>query len=227
MLVNKKTLVRLIAIITLGSVMIAAALGLLLLFSILKYSDNIGKILLSCLTLVVAGVLGFNSVKAITSGNKIGVLAGFMLAVSAVLFLILIWLSDALGDFYDAFGRIVVIVSSISILLNVIIANYVSLGKHLLAVQIIYYLLLTYIIATIDSVILGSSALIQLWQLFVAAIIIGLTLFVVLVVKGKTLAQKETEIKAADGFITIPKAEYEEMKAEIERLKAIVGEKSE
>lgn len=226
-MVNKKTLIKTVSAVSLVSVIVAALIGLGLLFSFFAYSDFTGKILLTCLTLFIAGILGFNSINAITSGNKISVAAGILLVVSAFLFLVLIWLGDALGGFYDTYIYIVVIVSMLSVLLNVIIANYVSLGKSLLAAQVVFDICLAYILLTVSFVIFGSSALIQFWQVFVADIIVVLALYGVLKIKGKNIAQKETEIKAENGYITIKKEEYEEMKAEIERLKAIVEQKGE
>lgn len=224
---NRKTLLKTVSAFSMASVIVAALIGLGLLFAVFDYSDVIGKILLSALTLFIAGILGFNSINAITSGNKISIAAGIMLIVSAALFLILIWLGDYLGGFYDAYIYIVVIISMLSVLLNVIIANYVALGKSLLAIQVIFDICLAYILLTLSFVIFGSSALIQFWQIFVADAIVVLALYGVLKIKGKNIAQKETEIKAVGGYITIKKEEYEQMKAEIERLKAIIEEKGE
>lgn len=227
---SKKSLVKFIAIITLTSVIIAGLLGLGLLFGIISFDTFwVGRVLLTCLTLVVAGILAFNSVNAITSGNKAGLIAGLLITVSAALFLTLIWAVNALGDFYETYLKIVVIVSAITVFFNVLVANYVRLKNSIIAVQVIFYLLFAYIITAIIFAVLGNTALIEVeeWMVFGAAIIIDLTLYVILVVKGKTLSQKDTEIKFAEGYVSIPKTEYEEMKAEIQRLKAIIENKGE
>lgn len=226
-MLNKKSLVKITSAITLISVIVAALLGLGLLFSIFESNWWIERVLLSCLTLVVAGVLAFNSIRAMTSGNKVGVIAGILIPVSAVLFLILIWLVNVLGDLFSPFLYVVVIVSAISILLNIIISNYVALGKSLLLLQVIFYLLVAYVIFVLSALILGyPSLIVNLWMVFAAVIIVMLTLFIVLVVKKKTILQNETE-KIAEGYIKIRKSEYEEMKAEIARLKALAGEAEE
>ena len=85
---------------------------------------------------------------------------------------------------------------------------------------------MAYITLTVDLVILGNDALIKMWTIFVAAIIISFTLWIALKVKGKTVAQEKID-RVNEGYITIPKSEYEEMKAELERLKAIVDGKEE
>ena len=71
---------------------------------------------------------------------------------------------------------------------------------------------------------MDSDALIQYWMPFVAAIIVALTLIIILIVKKKTLLQTATEERIGDGYVRITKAEYEGLKAEILRLKALVGE---
>ena len=227
MAVSKKTLVKTISIITLISVIVAALIGLGLLFSIISMSFWVGRILLSCLTLAVAGILAFNSIRAMTSGNKIGVIAGILIPVSAGLFLVLIWLVDVLGSFYQTFLYIVVIVSSISILLNVIISNVVSMGKSLILLQVIYYLLISYIILTLDFVIFGNLALIKLWMVFGAVVIVAIALFAVFIVKKKNIFQNEAEQRVAEGYVKITVEEYEGLKAEVARLKALVGEPKE
>ena len=118
----------------------------------------------------------------------------------------------------------------VSILLNLIVGNYIQLKKSLLLVQIVQYISVAYVELVLALVILGNTALIVYWQIFVLAIIVALTLWIVLKVKIKNIAQRETENSVnADGkeLITITKAEYEEMKAEIERLRALVGQKGE
>ena len=114
----------------------------------------------------------------------------------------------------------------ISILLDLIIGNYIILGKSLLVVQVFQYLSFAYVELVIAFAILGSSALISLWQVFVLAIIVALTLYIVLKVKEKAIAQKEVETKVngnGDGFVTITKAEYEELKAAAEKLKNLTA----
>ncbi|MDY6367175.1 MAG: hypothetical protein SPL13_01460 [Clostridia bacterium] len=227
MAVNKKTLVKTISIITLVSVIVAALIGLGLLFKIISVDFWIGRILLSCLTLAVAGILGFNSIRAITSGNKIGLIAGILIPVSAGLFLVLIWLVDVLGSFYQPFLYVVVIISSISILMNVIISNVMSMGKSLILLQVIYYLLISYIILTLDFVIFGNLVLINHWMIFGAVVIVAIALFAIFLVKKKNIFQNEAEQRVAEGYVKITVEEYEGLKAEVARLKALVGETDE
>ena len=220
--ISKKTLVKSVSTVILVCVIAAAAIGLGLLFTLLEFSDLVANVLLSLLTVFIAGLFLLNSINAVTAGNKVGIFAAFMIIISAILFLLLIWA----GDLGEIFNYIIVIVSMVSILLNLIVGHYIMLRKSLLIVQILLYLNFAYVELVLTFVILGSSALIVYWQIFVAAIIIALTLYIVLKVKEKNIAQKETETKVngnGNEFVTITKKEYEELKAAAEKLKELTG----
>ena len=109
----------------------------------------------------------------------------------------------------------------VSILLDLIVGNYILLGKSLLFIQILQYLSFAYVELVLAFVILGSAALIVYWQIFVLAIIVALTLYIVLKVKEKNIAQKETE--SSEELVTITKAEYEELLAAAEKLKELTA----
>ena len=224
---DKQTLVQTVSTVILVCVGAAALIGLGLLFSIISFSDILGQVLLSLLTLFIAGLFLLNSINAVTQGNKVGIFAAFMILLSALLFLVLIWAGDYLGSFANVFNYIIVIVSMLSILLDVIIGHYIVLKTRFLAVQIFMYISLAYLETVLAFAILGNGALIALWQIFVAAIIVALTLYIVLKVKEKNLAQEHAEIKAEDGeYVTISKQEYENLKAELERLRELTAEKT-
>lgn len=223
-IIERKKLFKIISAEILVCVISAALIGIGLLFGLFKGTDVIGQIMLTLLTLFIAGLFLLNSINAVTAGNKVGIAAAIMLVVSALLCIILIWAGDLLGDFYDTYARITVIVAMVSILLDLIVGNYIILGKSLLIVQIFQYLSFAYVELVIAFLILGSEALINVWQIFVLAIIIALTLYIVLKVKEKNIAQKETETKVnANGeeMVTITKKEYEELKAAAEKLKEL------
>lgn len=226
---KKNVLVKSVSTVILVCVIAAAIIGLGLLFGLLGGSDLIGNILLSLLTVFIAGLFLLNSINAVTVGNKVGIFAAFMIIVSAILFLLLIWLSNYFGDFGTIFNYIIVIVSMVSVLLNLIIGHYIVLGKSLLAVQIFLYLCFGYVELVLAFAILGDSSLISLWQVFVTAIIVALTLYIVLKVKEKNIAQHKVEENKAnnsDEYVTITKTEYENLKAEIARLKELTADQN-
>ena len=220
--ISKKGFVRIISTVILTCVIASAVIGLGLLFRLLSLSDTLVSILLSLLTVFIAGLFLLNSINAVTAGNKFGIFVACMIIISAILFLLLIWMKN-LGV---VFNYVIVIVSMISILLNLITGHFIVLGKSLIAVQVFLYLSFAYVELVLSFLILGNAKLIEHWQIFVAAIIIAITLYVFLKVKEKNIAQREVETKAnikADEYVTITKQEYEELKVAALRLKEITA----
>lgn len=221
--IERTTLTRTISTVILVCVIAAAAIGLGLLFSLFGFSDILGKVLLSLLTVFIAGLFLLNSINALTAGNKVGTFAAFMIIVSAALFLLLIWI----GNLGEIFNYVIVIVSMVSILLNLIVGHYIVLRKSLLAIQICLYVAFAYVELVISFLILGDDSLIMFWQIFVTAIIVSITLYIVLKVKEKNIAQRKVEnivAQNSDEYITITKTEYENLKAEVERLRELTAQ---
>ncbi|MBO4252266.1 MAG: hypothetical protein J5911_06380 [Clostridia bacterium] len=225
--INKQNLFKIISGVIVSCVVAAAAIGILLLFSIVSYSDVLGQILLSLLIVFIAGLFLLNSINALAVGNKLGIFAAFMVLVSALLFFVLIWANAYLGDFGEVFSYIIVIVSMVSVFLNLIVGNYIALGRNLLAVQIVLYICFAYAELVISFAILGNDALIKYWQILVAAIIVAFTLYIVLKVKQKNIAKSmiDADLTDKENYVTIPKSEYENLKAEVERLREMVNAK--
>lgn len=224
--IEKNSLVKIISGVIIACTVAAAAIGLGRLFNLIGDSDILGQILLSLLTIFIAGLFLLNSINAITVGNKLGIFAAFMIMLSALLFLVLIWANQYLGSFGEIFSYIIVSVSMLSVLLNIIVGNYIALGKSLIALQVILYICFAYVELVVSFAIFGNSTLINYWQILVAAIIVILTLFIVLKVKQKNIAQASAVRGAENGeYITITKTEYENLKAEVERLRELTAQK--
>ena len=217
--IEKKVLVKSVSTVILVCVIAAAIIGLCLLFGVMEAGDTVVNGLLTLLTVFIAGLFLLNSINAITSGNKFGIFAAFMIILSAILFFLLIWV----GTLGEAFNYVIVIVSMVSILLNLIIGHYIVLRKSLIAVQVFLYLAFAYVELVLAFLILGNSSLIEVWQVFVTAIIVALTLYIVLKVKEKNIAQHDVELKTDDEYVSITKQEYEELKAAAEKLKELTA----
>lgn len=212
---NKRKLRKIISVTSIMSVAIAGLIGLGLLFSILSFSDIIENILLSVLIVFIAGLCLLNALDAIVKKNKMGLItAGFVL-ISSVLILAMVWAGEYFGSFYDAYTKIVVIVAMASVFLDVIVGNYIIMGKKNLIIQIIDYLAFLYVEVAISFSILGSDALIKYYIPFIAAIIVFLVLFAIL----RVLAR---ENRATD--LAANKTELDQLKEENARLKKILEE---
>ncbi|MBQ6922174.1 MAG: hypothetical protein IJQ66_03700 [Clostridia bacterium] len=213
---NGKKLFKWVSVAIIFSVAAAGLVGIGLLFNIIGYSNVVGNILLTLLTTFIAGLFLLNSINAVKVGNKLGIFAAFMLILSAALYYVKIWFGITNIAANTVFTYFIVLVSMASILLDLIVADYVELGKSFLAVQIAFYVAVAYIELTVSLLIFGNKTLINLWQIFVTAIIVAFVLYIVLKVKKKNLMN----VEKADGngeYVTITRAEYENLKALAER----------
>ncbi len=216
---DKRKLVKVVSAEILVCVILSAAIGLLLLFNLIKGSNIVGNLLLTLLTAFISGLFFLNSVNAIAKGNKVGTASAIAIFVCAVLYIVLIWLGDKLGSVYTPYIYTLVILSMVSIFMNLVISNYIALGSKLLLIQIFLYIFFAYIETTLAFTILGNLVLINFWQIFLAAIIIAITLYVVLKVKQKNVLHDENIVKAnGEEYVTITKTEYDRLKAAEERL---------
>lgn len=223
MVKDRKKLVKAVSTLIIVCVVIAAIIGLLLLFNMIEGSTLIGNIMLTLLTVFISGLFFLNSVNAIVKGNKLGIAAAIAIMICAVLYILLIWIGDTITEAFTLYPHFVVILSMASIFLNLVISNYITLGKSLLGLQVALYISFGYIETAAAFAILGNPVLIEVWQIFVAAIIVSLALYVVLKVKQKNIAQAESQNKLGENgeFVTITKEEYERLKAAEEKLKAM------
>ena len=221
--IKNNSFFKAITIAIIACVVAAALIGIGLLFNIVKPTDTVGKIMLTLLTIFIAGLFLLNSVNALAAGNKVGIVSAFMLSISALLCIGLIWLKGVMGDFVGVYGKIVVIVAIASILLNLIIGNYVTFGKKLIVIQIIQYITFAYVELVLAFVILGNNTLINFWHVFAICAIVTLTLYAVLTVKQKGVFQANGGASAvADGdVVTISREEYERLKDAEKQLKEI------
>ena len=212
---NKRVLRKIITITAISCVAIAGLIGLALLFNIFSYADFIGNILLTVLIVFLAGMCLLNAIDAIAKMNKTGIItAGFVL-LSSVLFLVMVWAGKFFGGFYDAYAKITVIIAMASILLDVIVGNYIVMGKKNLVLQIIDYIALVYIEIAIALAILGFDTLIKIWTLFGAVVIVFIVLYIILRVLAKAKRSNEQAVE---------KKELEDLKAENERLKKLLDD---
>lgn len=218
----KKTL----STVLIACVGIATVIGILMLFNVVGMTKTVGNIYLSLLTVVVAGILLLNSVEAIGRKNTFGLISLGCILVSAVMFLIVIWLSEV----SDGFLKTTVVFSLASVLFNTIVANYILLGKRMLALQVAFYVVLAYAEVVIGAAIIGFEKLIEggMLTVFILDLILLLATFLILKIKSKNLtvsAEKETHAfsvsksDTGEEMITIPLKLYNEMQAVYEKSK--------
>jgi len=216
---NKNKMKKIISTISLVCIGVSALIGLGLLFKILELNEFIGKLMLSILTVFVVGICLMNAIDSIVKKNKFGIATIFMVLISSILVLIWIWLPLQKETILsNTYSKVVIIVSMVSIMLDVIVGNSVILGKKLLALQIICSLFLAYIEIVISLAILGNTTLLNSWQIFAACIIVFITLFIMLRVKVKGEQKAESNENISDDTIVITRSEYNSLKQRISDL---------
>lgn len=207
---------------TLGLVGVATLMALLGIFGVPVFKGVGLQILFTVVTLAVVALLLLNTAELIERKNVVAYISLGLLALSAVLFLIIIW-----GKLFvvDTFGRITVTISMVSVVFNIITANALKLGKRYLVVQLIEYALLAVIVVLITITIfdgkfarLGSA---YFWASVVVAFAMGIA---VSVFAKKVASEGYAASKVKEGYIQVSKEEYDKLVAENQELKKKLAE---
>lgn len=218
---NGKQLKKILSIISIVSISITCILGICQLISILPDSIIVGNIFLTLLTIVIACCLMFNSVYAIEKKNKFGYASSGLLGLSAFLVLLVIWIPTFRKG--TIMINIAIWISALSIFFNILINNYIKLGKKLLPLQIISYVLLGYLEFALCCM-LGDYSFTKYISTEIVLGIVALlwiTLNVILLIKRKDAlaSNKQNEGEIPEGMMLISKEEYQRLLDEIETLK--------
>ncbi len=203
--------------ITLGIVGVMTAMALLGLFGIPVFAGVGLKVLFSLITLTIVGVLLLNTIDLIEKKNIIAFVSAALIALSAVLFLGVIWGKVTITA---TFAKFTVCLSMLSTLFNIIVANVLKLGKKYLIVQVIEYALLSYIVISLNYGIFSGNFEFIGSILFWAAVIISFGMGIALSVLSKKVVSDTLMAKVVkEGYVQIKKEEYDALLAENAELK--------
>jgi hypothetical protein len=212
-----------ISYISLGTVAIAAILALLGLFGVAVFEGVMSKILFTDIAFAVVSVLLIDTIELAAKKNIIAIISTALLCVSLLLFLGVIWLN---APIFDDYGQITVVVSLASTEFSIIVGHIVKLGKKCMALQVITYAILTFVIGVVCFAILGMGSLeifLSVW--YWAAVIIAIALSIALKVFAKKVAADNMQAKVIkDGYIQVKEAEYNAVLAENAELKRKLAE---
>lgn len=202
---------------------VAALLAILGLFGLPIFSGIMSQILFTDIAFAVSSILLIDTIELASKKNIIAIISTALIALSLLLFLGVIWAEVAI---FASYGQITVVVSLLSVEFSVIVSNIIKLGKSYLALQIINYLFLTFIIGAICLAIFGVISVdifITVW--FWAAVIVTLALSIALKVFAKKVATEKMESKMLKvGFIQVKEDEYKALLAENAELKKKLAE---
>jgi len=198
-------------------IVIAAVIGLLLLFKLFSATSLLGSIMLTLLTVFVSSIFLITSVDVLGKNKKFGIFSVSSIAISAILFLIMIWYSAiSHNEINGIFFKATVTLAAISLLANLVFSLVLSLGKHLVPVQLLCYLCFIFI----ETVLLimaysGNADILQgiFTTILSAVAIVFVVSYIVLKIKAKGFKEKDNE-----DYIKITKEEYESLKNRIKEL---------
>lgn len=211
-----KKLQKIIVLTSIISLSLSGLIGIGLLLDIFKnYSDAMNCVLLTLLTIFVAGLLLLTSTEAIARKNKLGYISSSLILLSGFMMLLQIWLAYLVKDFGDIYIKIVLIISALSIFFNIIVNNYITLGKNLLVVQIIGYVTFIYFEFALVSTLSFGLELINIP--FGIVTIVWIVMFLILKIKSKEFKANSSEM------VTITRIEYDDLKNRIKELEEMLN----
>ena len=220
---NTKLIKKWISIISIICISVSGILGILYATKILKDSIYLGNVFLTLLTFVVVGLLLLNCISMPKEKEKLGLGSMILIGASMLLTLFTIWVKPLRDS--KVFLNIVIWICAISIFINILVGNYLKLGKKLLVVQIISYVLLAFLEFLLCGNILSYAFIEKISNGVVIGVVIiaWLTLSIILFIKGKDSNLKiENETSTQnlpEGMMLISKKEYEAMLQELENLR--------
>ena len=206
------------------------AVGLLIsaIFGINVFKGTLFNVLLSFATLAVAGAFSLNALNFMKKNRVIAFITFALLGTLTVIAFIIFWGNIELTG---AFAKVVGILAMTTIFFNIIVSNYLKLGRNNFVIQVITYVLIGAIDIILTLEILEVNVLLYIPRLFVVACLVCFALLVTLSILGKKVPEEarvesKPEAKEDGNIVKLKKEEYEAMlkkigalEAEIERLK--------
>lgn len=212
-----KKLQKIIALTSIICLSLGGLIGIGLLLNIFgeNPSEAITCVLLTLLTIFVAGLLLLTSTEAIARKNKLGYISSSLILLSAFMMILQIWLAYLVPDFGETYIKIVLIISALSIFFSIVVNNYITLGKNLLVVQIIGYVTFIYFEFALVSTISFDLELVNIP--FWIITIVWIVMFLILKIKSKEFKTNSSEM------ITITRQEYDDLKNKIKELEEMLN----
>lgn len=200
--------------------LVAMSLCVLLLigaiFGLKVFDGTVLKILLTFATIAVGSAFAISAVNIFDRNRIISIVALSLIALSMVFGLIVFWMGFNVSV---AFNKFTLILSMLAILFNIIVSLILKLDKRYLVLQIITYafIVLIDIILTLQILNVDVFGIKSFWKYFIAICLIAFGLLCATSIIGRRsdVVQKDDK---TNGFVKVPKTEYEEMKKRIESL---------
>ena len=205
-----------VTIATLVSLGLCGVILILSIFGVFEFSGIVFKLLLTFATIVAAGSITLNPLTLVQAKNKWGYVSIALILTSSILVLLMIWI-DAIREISVLF-KLTGTISILSIIASIIISNAVKLGKKLLAVQIVSYVIICATFTMIALIIWGIdifdiNLMTEFFWVFVVLTVGCFITISVLSNKYKTITPKDQTLPTPPSptMVTITRKEYDEL----------------
>lgn len=203
-------------------VTLVVAVGMLIgaIFGLKVFEGTLLKILLTFSIFCVGSTLYLNAIDIYSKKRILSIVDMALLGVLIVLGLIIVWTGTQLSS---TFGRITAILSLATILFNIIISNYLKLGKSQKVLQIITYSLIIVLDILLTLVICGVKLFDYswFWKVFAVLCLVTFILLVTLSILSKKVKPEQVinvTHSVKEGYIEVEKTVYEALIAKVEKL---------
>lgn len=213
-----KTAKKVLTITSICSIVIVVGLLISALFGANAFEFPLVAVLVSFGIICAGTSLTLNALNIMPKHRILAIVDMALLGLLVLLGIIISWSNFSTNYI---FNKITLILGMIAILFNIIVAYYLKLGKKLLILQVVTYVL----ISVIDLLLTLQICDIKLFdidwfvKLFIALCLITFLMFIVLAVLSKKDSQDSEDVVASkDEMIKISKAEYDALKTRISEL---------
>lgn len=190
---------------------------LLALFKVIELGGVYLNLLFTVLTFFGAGLVSLNSVSSIGKNNILIFISLFLLILSMILVLILVWSKKT----SDVFNNITWSIVTLSVAINFIVSFSLKLGKSSIIWQTITYTV--YGLATILILLAINVKAVSSWDGFTYVLVPLILLALIFTSILFTLGKKNNE--GLSEYVTLTKKEYDEMQNRIKELEKMLENK--
>ena len=206
---------KLLTIFSIISTVIPILLLIGTLFGLVTFDGVFLKLMLTFVTLAVAGGFAINALNIIRKNKTISFISLTLLLISSILLVVMFWSNFSTPEIYN---DLTVVISMATIFFCIIISMHLKLSKRYLALQIITYILVVAIdiILTLNIFGVNIFAINGMIQTFITLCLITFALLLITGILGKKSADNDTVDN--DKYIKITIEEYNELKERIKYL---------
>lgn len=218
-----KTAKKTLSIISITTLAIAVLMLILSVFGvkgIFKFPSV--AVLESMAIICVGSAFAINALLIFPKKRKLAIVDLSLISSLTLLSILTFWIEVVSSS---VFGKIVLILGIATVFFNIIITNFLKLGKNKLVLQIITYCLIVVvdILLTLQIVGIDLFDIEGFTKIFIALCLVTFVMLIVLVILAKKSPTSEQPDDNKKDFVKVDKKEYEEMKQRIQELESEIA----